>query len=157
MRRLELTGRRFGRWTVLPQRKRGPGFRKFWLCICACGTRRFVSGTTLRSGCSNSCGCLRDELATTHGMTNSPTHRSWAAMLRRCSNRKVWNFKYYGGRGIRVCRRWRRSFAAFYADMGKRPRGKSIDRRNNDGNYTPKNCRWATRSEQRKNQRRRCH
>ena len=74
-------------------------------------------------------------------------------MIQRCTNERAANFKYYGGRGIRVCQQWRDSFEAFLADMGERPEGKTLDRINNDGNYEPGNCRWATWSEQRRNRR----
>jgi hypothetical protein len=74
-------------------------------------------------------------------------------MVKRCSNPRSWAWKYYGGRGIDVCARWRQSFADFLADMGERPAGLTLDRKNNDGNYEPKNCRWATRAEQSQNRR----
>lgn len=74
-------------------------------------------------------------------------------MVKRCTNPNNWAWKYYGGRGIDVCKRWRESFANFLADMGERPRGLTLDRRDNDGDYTPKNCRWVTRAEQSRNRR----
>lgn len=84
----------------------------------------------------------------------TPEYTAWAAMIRRCTNPKQDNYRYYGGRGITVCSRWRRSFSAFLADMGRKPSpNHSIDRRENEGNYEPDNCRWATRSEQRRNRR----
>jgi Sigma-70, region 4 len=89
-----------------------------------------------------------------HALRYSNEYRAWEAMIDRCYNERSCNFKHYGARGIVVCQRWRNSFDAFFADMGQRPSGgHSIDRINNDGNYEPKNCRWATKSEQRRNQR----
>lgn len=91
-----------------------------------------------------------------HGMTDTPTYRSWAAMLTRCTNDKLPQYKDYGGRGVTVCERWF-DFCHFYADMGVRPDGKSLDRIDNDKGYSPDNCRWATRTEQNKNSRHNVH
>lgn len=88
----------------------------------------------------------------THGMTKTPTYQSWQAMLKRCTNPNHIFYKYYGGIGIKVCERWRK-FENFLADMGERPADRSLDRINNDGNYEPGNCRWATRKEQGRNTR----
>jgi hypothetical protein len=92
----------------------------------------------------------------THGRFGTPEYRVWAAMKRRCCNPNVWNFHRYGGRGIRMCDEWRDSFAAFYAHIGQRPSAQhSVDRIDNNGNYEPGNVRWATRQQQRANQRKR--
>jgi hypothetical protein len=88
-----------------------------------------------------------------HGMFGTPTYRSWLHMKERCTNSRCHAYASYGGRGITVCERWSASFENFLADMGKRPDGKTLDRIDNDGNYEPSNCRWATASEQRRNQR----
>ena len=90
--------------------------------------------------------------STTHGMWQTPTYRSWYAMKRRCTNQKYRDFRLYGGRGIKVCDRWK-SFENFFADMGVRPEGKTLDRIDNDGNYESGNCRWATPKEQQANRR----
>jgi hypothetical protein len=153
--RLELTGQIFGRYTVIdratPTRNRVPR----WRCRCECGTVRSVVQHGLVSGATRSCGCLARELVgarvLTHGRTHTPEYESWAQMRHRCSNPNHHAFARYGGRGIRVCARWD-SFEIFLADMGQRPSPKhSLDRVDNDGNYEPSNCRWATRLQQSRN------
>jgi hypothetical protein len=158
----DLGGQVFGRWTVLaihPKLCRSSsGYYYFglWTCVCACGTRRLVRGDGLREGRSTNCGCVRREklrkLATTHGMTGTRAYYCWQDILQRCFNpRDAW-YHCYGARGITVCDEWL-SFENFYADMGDPPDGLSIDRINNDGNYEPGNCRWATRAVQNANRR----
>lgn len=155
-----LVNRRFGRLVVTGDsgiRTKSRGV--VWSCVCDCGATALVSGNNFRR--TRSCGCLLREHAasldrshlTTHGMSRSPTWRSWIAMRQRCYDKKQKCWKYYGGRGITVCDRWRFSFANFFADMGERPPGASIDRIDNDGNYEPGNCRWATQKQQIANQR----
>lgn len=159
MERLELKGRRFGRWQVVKFYRIKNG-HSYWRCLCECGRIVGVQGTSLIQGRSRFCStCSRarnGERRVTHGMRRSPEYRTWSSMKNRCSNRKFSDYKYYGGRGIRVCRKWLQSFEAFYSDMGKRPIGRSIDRKNSDGNYTPRNCRWATAVTQSRNRRARC-
>lgn len=163
----DFTGRRFHRLTVVGF----VGFREklncgrikrmaVWRCLCDCGKTADLQGTLIQSGRTKSCGCYRSETSCAngkstmrHGMHRTPEYNTWAGMIYRCTNPKSAIYKYYGGRGISVCGRWRDSFEAFYADMGPRPDGCSIDRINNDGNYEPGNCRWATQSEQTANQR----
>jgi hypothetical protein len=151
--RLQLKGRRFGKWSVARLHHVESG-RTIWLCKCACGSSQTVAGYSLVRGDSRSCGCGRPGNLI-HGMRHSPEYQAWCGMIARCTNRKDKSWENYGGRGIRVCVRWRKSFAAFFKNMGRRPsRRHSLDRRENDGNYTPQNCRWATRSQQNRNQRR---
>lgn len=155
----ELTpGDRFGRLVVL-RRDRNLGRQAAWLCECDCGYVAIVRGTCLRLGRVRSCGCLLREhpgMKPRHGMTGTPTWNSWSSMLARCTDPNATGWKHYGGRGIRVCPQWQRGpggFERFLADMGTRPVGTSLDRIDNEGNYEPSNCRWATPKEQRSNQR----
>lgn len=160
------TGKVYGRWTVMgPSETRHPKRYKMWLCRCLCGQDKAVPGPHLRSGESQSCGCLHGELSagicrsvrTTHGRATkgdqSPEYRSWVHMKGRCCDSNDKEFHRYGGRGIKVCQEWRTSFAAFLAYVGPRPsKHHSIDRfPNNDGNYEPGNVRWATHMQQGRN------
>ena len=116
---------------------------------CVCGTEVQVAQSRVRNGYTKSCGCLAREIssqkATIHGMRNSPEYSSWQAMVGRCTSTTHKDYPLWGGKGVQVCRRWRESFEAFYADMGPRPAGTSLDRYPDyDGNYEPGNCRWAT-------------
>lgn len=216
---MDLTGEQYGNWSVLRWAPRGPSGQTRWLCRCACGTERIVSGTNLRAGCSRSCGCSTAEsLPKAHdlsgrvfgrltaiarippygnnktlwecvcacgrktrsaasnlksGMSKScgcisiekkrarsrehppkpkSEYAAWRGMRRRCLSSSSASYHRYGGRGITICDRWRDSFDNFIADMGMKPSpGHSLDRVNNDGNYEPGNCRWATMTEQLRN------
>lgn len=149
-------GMRFGRLVVIA---RGPSLKSAdsrWACQCDCGGAAVCFSASLRRGDSASCGCLNRERVSaavaTHRMHGTPTYRSWVAMVNRCGD--LSNARY-GGRGIQVCDRWKHSFESFLEDMGVRPScAHSIDRwPNNDGNYEPSNCRWATDVEQSNNKR----
>jgi hypothetical protein len=120
-----------------------------WLCKCDCGNSCEIRGEYIKRGHTKSCGCINKP----HGMTDTKTWISWKEMIRRCYNKNNDRYSSYGGRGIIVCERWLASFVAFYDDMGERPEGKTLDRKDNNGNYEPANCKWSTASEQQQNTR----
>lgn len=147
----DLDGLRFGNWTVISEiEKRGNFGEVSWLCRCDCGNERSVLSQSLRMGASTSCGVGKCNPHYRHGMEHTAIYNTWAQMLGRCNNPNATSFKYYGAKGIKVCERWH-DFRNFYADMGDKPEGKTLDRENNSRGYEPNNCRWATHKEQGRN------
>lgn len=153
--RENLTGQRFGRLLVTGFTGRRRGQHYLWVCRCDCGTTVELERQRLVSGNTSSCGCLRHELRTTHGMTKTPEYRAWSNMRNRCNNRRSPAYPTYGGRGIVVDTRWNESFDTFLADVGPRPgSGYSLDRIDPNRGYEPGNVRWAVREVQANNLRR---
>ena len=151
---LDLVGSRFGRLVVLEKSQNKSKWGEiFWLCKCDCGNTKTVRANQLTRGVTKSCGCLQREAVTHHGMTKTPTFKSWESMKQRCLNQNSPDYSNYGGRGIQVCERWVSSFDTFLADMGDRPAGTTLDRIDPNGNYEPSNCRWASGKTQNNNQR----
>jgi len=169
--RIDLTGQRFNRLEVIsyagtigkPKRKEAT-----WNCKCSCGTNVIVRAHSLRQGKTQSCGCLGKENwkeltqknllkmnrgCEAHGMSKSSLYFVWRAMKKRCQNKNDSDYVYYGARGIAVCERWLNSFANFLEDMGECPKGLTLDRIDNNGNYEPGNCHYVTQKEQARNRR----
>lgn len=155
---LNLLGEVFGRLTVLSLHHSDPQGR-WWVCQCECGSFAIVPAKSLKFGKTSSCGCGIGGLRHGHCKGRaSPTYNTWRAINYRCHNEKAWNYQWYGGKGIRVCSRWRESFENFLADMGIAPpdptqpgKAMTLDRRDPTKGYEPDNCRWATKIEQEAN------
>jgi hypothetical protein len=158
MKFIDLTGQRFGRLIVISRAETKHGL-SHWNVACDCGNAAVVAGSKMKSGHTTSCGCFMRESVSArrlkHGHTlghrSSREYESWTHAKKRCLNPDAHHEKYYRSRGITMCKAWVESFESFLRDMGPRPPGTTLDRKDNDGNYEPGNCRWATRSEQMKN------
>lgn len=155
---LDISGNKFGELIAIQFHSRGILNRPKWLCKCSCGNEKVVYYSFLMSGHTKSCGCLKRintvRANVVHGQSRNDgttsEYAAWQGMKTRCYNKNSKHYKDYGGRGISICDRWLQSFENFFEDMGKRPSNKhSLDRfPNNDGNYEPSNCRWATKMQQ---------
>lgn len=151
----EYVGKRFNNLTVLSRSYNNLNGESFFNCLCDCGKEKRVQANRIRNGKTKSCGCKHIRNGNfKHGLYRSTENIIWMGIKGRCYTPTSTSYKNYGARGIKMCDRWKNSFENFLADMGKRPSKKhSIERINNNGNYEPSNCKWATNLEQSKNKR----
>jgi len=154
--KIDLTGNRVGRLLILEYAQPNDS-RRAWVCQCDCGARVEIRGVNLRTGKTKSCGCFKADrmaegIGKRHGMYGTRENKSWSSMIERCTNPNVKSYADYGARGITVCDRWL-SFENFFEDMGPRPEGLTLDRKDNSLGYEPGNCKWSTAKEQQNNRR----
>lgn len=155
MSRIDMTGQKFGRLTVIKTSYLDHNSKLYWLCKCECGSERIVWGYHLRTGNVKSCGCYRRDGVgkMIHGMRYTHEWYAWRNAKTRCFNKNCNNYSDYGGRGITMCEEWKNDFTKFYEYIGDCPDGYVLDRINNDGNYEPGNVRWIDENTSNKNRR----
>lgn len=148
---IEMVGKKFNKLLVLRDSGlRGARNRIKYVCLCDCGNESIVFGDPLRRGHTKSCGCDKSIIMTKHGKHGSGAYKTWDKMIQRCTNPKNHAYKHYGEKGVFVCKEWM-EFKSFYADMGDRPNGMTIDRLNHEDGYYKENCVWTTQESQTQN------
>lgn len=159
-RNIDIANKRFNRLLVIEKKHKNKHGAYQWLCVCDCGNKTYAASSDLKSGKKKSCGCMVAEKARInnyiHGHATevdgrTPTYVSWRNMINRCSREYEKSFKYYGAKGIKVCDEWLNSFEQFLSDMGERPDGCTLDRKDNEKDYCPENCIWSSLNKQARN------